>query len=125
MHLIKEFEATHPSLLHTVDSRAREGSGPQLQGKDNLRGQRTPLTPETQPLPSPLRCHPQEWERGRERGLSAHGNIEWRGKRSSLGTRQEEGCSWEQRQGGLVGDDRDPEPKCQDEPEGKRVEQRG
>ena len=125
MHQIKEFEATHPSLLHTVDSRAREGSGPQLQGKDNLRGQRTPLTPETQPLPSPLRCHPQEWERGRERGLSAHGNIEWRGKRSSLGTRQEEGCSWEQRQGGLVGDDRDPEPKCQDEPEGKRVEQRG
>lgn len=29
------------------------------------------------------------------------------------------------RQGGLVGDDRDPGPKCQDEPEGKRVEQRG
>lgn len=65
MHLIKEFEATHWSLLHTVDSRAREGSGPQLQGKESLPGQRRPLTPETQPLPSPLRGHPQEWKWGR------------------------------------------------------------
>lgn len=29
VHLIKEFEATHQSLLHTVDSRAWEGSGDQ------------------------------------------------------------------------------------------------
>ncbi|KAB0401403.1 hypothetical protein E2I00_017317, partial [Balaenoptera physalus] len=35
---------------------------------------------------------------------------------ASLGTRQEEGCSWEQSQCGLMGDNTDPEPKCQDEP---------
>ena len=35
---------------------------------------------------------------------------------ASLGTRQEEGCSWEQSQCGLMGDKTDPEPKCQDEP---------
>lgn len=97
VHLIKEFEATHQSLLHTVDSRARGGSGDQRtsKGKENLRGQRRPLIPETQPTPQPSQVPPTGWGRGSKEASVLMGTLSGEASAPLWGPGRK-GCSWEQ-----------------------------